>query len=657
MRTLLFLLTSFFIFTTASAQNDNYKWGKLTQAEFDMTAYDKDPEAEAVVLFDIGLSQFIQKNNTFVLRFTRTRRIKILDESGISFAEFSIPFYYQKAGDTEIVTSIKAVSYNYENSQLVKSELNPSNIYEEVLSEHWKTKKVAVPNVKVGTVVEYKYVIESPFHFNLPDWKFQDRIPTIYSRYTAEMIPFYEYVFIAQGFSQFSHQSSEVDKGLSRHFGPVEFKDMVHTYVMKNVPAFRDESFMTSSEDYIMKIDFQLAKFTNTRGINTEVISTWEKLKDSYLKHADFGKYVKKGQKTAVAILESNLNLSGMKDEDKIEHIVKYVKNEVSWNGYNAKYASKSCKDLLKEKTGNAADINLFLTSMLQAAGLNATPALISTRNHGKINSKYPFSHLFNYVVVVIDLDGGYVVTDATETNVSCFRMPLRCMNETGLLIKDGEVEWLNLNSDFLSRSNYQIEINIDPEQLVSSASMIVQATDYESYTMKERFESDSSKFAEYLNKHGFESISKINFGNHEDPKKTYFYAVEGEYEMEVLENNIIIKPFLYIPPSENRLIQKKRTYPVDFVYAYSKTFTSTINIPENYVVVDLPDKIKIDNATGTVILQYEQVEDVLTIKGEYAFKQAVYTSSQYEKVKFYMKNIVKIFNTPVVLKKKEVIN
>lgn len=657
MRVLLLILIQFFCLNLVLAQNDKYSWGRLTQAEFDMIEYDKDPEAEAVVLFDIGLTKFIDKDNSYVLEFTRTRRIKILDQAGVDYAEFSIPYYFERGGRSEFVRSIEGVSYNYENSQLTKKELEPSNIYDEVISEHWKSKKIVLPDVKVGTVLEYRYVVESPFHFNLPDWKFQDRIPTIYSSYTAKMIPFYEYIYIVQGTNRFSYQDSHVEKGLSRQFGSLEFKDMVHTYVMKDVPAFRDESYMTSIEDYIMKMDFQLAKFTNTRGTTTEVISTWDKLKDSYQKHTDFGKYIKKVHKPAEVIFESELDLSNLNSEERVESVVNYVKNTISWNGYNGKYASKSYKELMKEKTGNAADINLFLTAMLQAAGLKATPMLISTRRHGKIDVNYPFNHYFNYVVVLVEFDGKSIVTDATERNLSYNRIPVRCMNDRGLLIDDGDPQWIKLNSPFMSTSTYNIDIQIDPEKENISATVLRQSTEYDAYSMKERFESDSEKYTDYLLDHGYISISDTKFKNAEDPDKDYYISFSGDFEMEKLENNLIIKPFLNIPPKENRLTQKKRNYPVDFIYPNATKITSKISIPENYVLVDQPDKIKIDNSTGTVILQYKQVDDKVIIDGEYAFKQGVYAPSQYDKVKFYMKNIVKIFNTPIVLQKKEEVN
>ena len=71
-----------------------------------------------------------------------------------------------------------------------------------------KVKKFAMPNVQVGSIIEYKYSIETPYKFNLKDWEFQRKIPTIYSEYTVRMVPFYEYTYLMQGVDKFDIQNS-----------------------------------------------------------------------------------------------------------------------------------------------------------------------------------------------------------------------------------------------------------------------------------------------------------------------------------------------------------------------------------------------------------------------------------------------------------------
>ncbi len=289
------------ICSNALGQDFSLEYGKINRDELTLSEYDKDPEAEAVILFDIGETKFVDtQNGGYVINFTRTKRIKIFDKSASDFAEVSIPYYVDGYGKTENITSIEAFTYNVEDGGVVRKRVNPSSMYEEQFNDRWRIKKFVFPDIQDGSIIEYKYVLESPFHFNLPDWEFQDVIPTVYSKYTARMIPFYEYIFIAQGISKFDYQKSEIAKenrswgSVAKMYGQnvgngVEFQDYVHTYVLKDVPAFKDESYITTKNDYIMKMDFQLAKFYDPNGAKTSINTTWPELNKSFLKNESFG--------------------------------------------------------------------------------------------------------------------------------------------------------------------------------------------------------------------------------------------------------------------------------------------------------------------------------------------------------------------------------
>jgi hypothetical protein len=650
MKTTLFLFfLMFFCIYNAICQREAHEFGKLSQKEFDMKVYEKDPKAEAVILFDIGQSEFIDTQNGFIIQFTRKKRIKIFSQAGFDFAEFSIPFY-QDGGKFEKVMSIEGFSYNYENNVLNKKALDKAAIYEETINENWKVKKCVLPDVREGTIIEYKYVVETPFHFNLPDWVFQDKIPTMYSEYTVMMIPFYEYVFLMQGTKSFTYQHSEQEVGIERIFGGLAFNDMVHIYAMKDVPAMKDESYMTSMQDYIMKMDFQLAKFTNLNGTSTSVMSTWEELNKSMMKHTDFGKCIKKDQKTAEGILASELKIHDLNQVERARTVIDYVKNTFRWNGRNAKYASKSVKELVAEKVGNSADINLFLIALLQAAGLEAEPVLISTRSHGKIKTDYPFSHFFNYVIVLVKTDNGLFVTDGTESNISFNRIPPRCMNEKGLVVSENAVKWVDLSTETVSLNETNIEMDIHPELLTSNTKVLIKATEYESLGLKEKFANDSTKFSKHLIDNGCMNVSGIRFVNAEIPQRPYVIGFSGDHKMEHIDGKLLIYPFLSFPLKENRLTQPTRSYPVDFIYPKSVLLRSKITIPEDYSVVDQPEKIEIKNGLANISLKCVQKDNVLTVEGEYTFHKSIYQPGEYAAIKLYMDNIVKFFNTPLVI-------
>ncbi len=649
-----FLFAFLFAVNFTFSQNYPKKWGRISQKEVDLKAYEKDPEAEAVVLFDIGESVFIDRENGYNIQFTRTKRIKIFNRPGVEHAKIEIPFYVDGYGKTEILRTIEAISYNFENGKLIKSLLNKENIYEETVNDHWKVKKFVVPNVKEGTIIEYKFVLETPFHFNLPDWVFQDVIPTMYSKYTVKMIPFYEYVFIVQGRNKFSYQNSEAEKGLNRRFGGLEFQNYVHTYVMENVPAFKDEAYMTSAKDYLIKMDFQLAKFTSPRGSSNEIMTTWEDLNKSLLKHSNFGKYMKKSSKIAEQIFEAELNLESIDEENKVKEIVNYVKSAYSWNGYNSKYASKSPKELSIQKTGNSADINLFLIALLETAGINVDPIIISTRNHGKIVANYPFSHFFNYVIPMVEINGNAYFTDGTDPLIAYNRIPPRCINEKGLIVDEEEIKWAKLSTNIKSVNSRNIEIQIDPNSLIAQTSVTTYTTEFESLHTKKVYNNDTTKIKNHILENGFEALYKIKTLNFEKSSAPYIVAYEGETKIESIDNKLLISPFLNFPLQENKLTQKSRSFPVDFVYPKSETFKSTISIPDNYLVVDFPERFEMKNDLAVITLDYSFKDNVVTVVGEYSFKKAVYQPNEYTRIKQYLNAIVRKFNTQLIITKSE---
>ena len=164
------VLTLFIVFLvqeTAHSQT-KMKFGKIDMAALKMTIYDQDTSASAVVLGDYGKSEIIYNTTkgSFDLIFDRHRRIKILKKDGYDWAEYSVSLYRDNSAK-EKITSLKGYSYNLVNGKIEKSKLGKSSIFEEKQSEHRSKKKFTMPNVKVGTVIEYSYRIISDFMFNL----------------------------------------------------------------------------------------------------------------------------------------------------------------------------------------------------------------------------------------------------------------------------------------------------------------------------------------------------------------------------------------------------------------------------------------------------------------------------------------------------------
>ena len=118
-----------------------------------------------------------------------------------------------------------------------------------------------------------------------------------------------------------------------------------------------------------------------------------------------------------------------------IAALYEYVKTELTWNEYYGKYCENGIKKTLADKTGNVADINLTLVAMLQYAGFNANPVLVSTKSHGI--PLFPTREGFNYVIAAVQTAGGMIYMDATEKMGTIGVLPRRAMNWNGRLVKE----------------------------------------------------------------------------------------------------------------------------------------------------------------------------------------------------------------------------
>ncbi len=631
----------------SKGQEFSKEFGKLGNAEINMVQYSKDPSAEAVVLFDMGVSFFASMDSGFEVIYERSTRIKILSEAGLKYAEFEIP-YYREGNIYEKIYDFEGYTYNPVDGKLNKTAVNISDAHDEKIDESWTLKKIAMPDVRVGSIVEIKYRLISQYVFNLRDWEFQWGIPVVYSQYKVKMIPFYSYSWLLQGANKFDVMESYEDTGFNRQFGPASFRDMVHIYGMKDVAALKDEEFITTRQDYIIKLDFQLAKVNHLNGSVENILTTWPKLLKELSGHSNFGRYIDKSQKLEKKLLNQE-EIAKLSKPEKFNYIVNYVKQNYKWDGYNAKFATKSPNDFVKDKIGNTAEINLFLTGLLRSAGIDANPVILSTRSHGKIKYDYPYNHFFNYVVVLADIDGKLTLTDATEIYCSNERIPTKAINDRGLVVKGEEPQWVQLKSAVPSK--FQTNILVEIKGDFVDANIVKSYTEYDALTMRSEIGEDTNKIKEGISEKGYTideaSITVSNAGKITEP---YVLKYNVKAPAEKINEKLYVSPFLREPIESNPLKQNTRTYPIDITYPIIRVFNAIVTIPEGYQADFIPQDTEIKN--NLFELSYKVVKETnrINVIFQYYFKSSEYSADNYARIKSYFYEVVKKGNEKIVL-------
>jgi len=647
---LLLIITLFSLQSFLIAQNFNNEYGKIGKDDLELNSYPKDKNAEAVVISDVGTSYFERTSDYFELIYERTTRLKVLKEAGIKWASIEIP-YYREGEIFEDVYDIEACTYNFENGSLSRTTLDVKSCHEEKVNEYWNLKKFAMPNVKEGSVIEYHYKVRSQFFFNLRDWDFQWKIPVISSKYVTKMIPFFQYTWLLQGASKFDSQKSFEDPGFERQFGYTKFHDMVYEYVMKDIPAFKDEEFIASSEDYIIKLNFQLSKIFDYRGGSFNVLTTWSEMVKDLIKDEDFGGYSRKAEGLASKLFDLK-SLSVLPEQQKFDTILNYVKANYNWNTINGKRASKSPKTFMKDRLGNDADINLFTVGLLNAVGIKSYPVIISTRNNGKIKYDYPFSHFFNYVVILAEVDGKMVLTDATITLSSNNRIPQKCINDKGLIIHKDKVEWVGLKMN--NPSTKKEIFVIDLSDSTQNATIQSYSTEYFALDNRIDYGINTHLIKKNLLEKGYALVdSSIVVKNQTDLKEPYILKYNVTDHPEKVNNKIYVSPFLHENISENPFKQPSRNYPVDMIFPKRLSFFTEMNIPDGYKIDFIPVNDKIKNDQFELDYYTSVTDKKINIFLIYYFKISVYEATEYNKLKYYYNEIINKGSEKIVFVKK----
>ena len=105
-----------------------------------------------------------------------------------------------------------AVTYNLENGDVVKTKLNSEGVFKTKINDDWKMAKLSMPNVKVGSVIEFSYLLKSENLVRFPVCDFQYTIPVNYAEYKTEIPEYYIYKTILKGYVDVK-SDSKVNQG------------------------------------------------------------------------------------------------------------------------------------------------------------------------------------------------------------------------------------------------------------------------------------------------------------------------------------------------------------------------------------------------------------------------------------------------------------
>lgn len=660
----IFFLT-FILFTNAILYSQNFELGKVSIAELKQTEHPLSPSAPAAILCKKAKTTFkYTLNNGFSVIHEYEYRIKIYKKEGLSWADFKLPYYigYENL-NKDMVKFSEAVTYNLEDGKIIKTKLNNEGSFKEDVNEYWAQATITMPNVKVGSVIEFKYTLKSERIVEFPVFDFQETIPVNFAQYRTEIPGFFNYKVVRKGTAKVDFdstigngsQSYEGEHNQSHH---VSYKQQNNVFTAENVPALEQEIYVDNIDNYKSSLQNELQSSQFNQEPLKDYSLTWDGVAKTIFKEKDFGDQIK--QQDYFANELKNLFKLNFKEEttttEKINFILSLLKGRMKWNEKYGYFTNIGVKKAYDEGTGNVAEINFMLIAMLRYAGIKSYPVLVSTRDHGI--AVYPNRTIFNYIIVAVDVDGKNVLLDATNKYSTFDILPLNVINWKGRLIRtDDTSEEIDLVPKTLSKEIVDMMVSIDPSAKIEGK-VRIQKTDYKAFEFRESFAgSNRENYLEKLeaNNNGIQ-IKEYKIDNELELSKPIVetFTFESNNNLERIGDKIYLNPLLFFTEYKNPFVLEKRNFPIYFAYPKQEKYNVNIEIPEGYTLESMPEPITMNMVDDVAKFSYKII--AVANKVQLSFTSEINLASvpadYYETLKVFYQKMIDKQNEKIILKK-----
>lgn len=640
------------------------KFGDIKPEEFTKDYSSLDSAAEAVYLYEAGSVKHEGNNQGWFSVIYKVHR-RILLTSKNSFDDLSTVkiHLFEDGTAKEKIENLQAATYNLENGKVVQTKVDKNSIFKDKDGDY-QVVKFTFPNIKEGSIIEYTYTTNSPFYRYVPSWTFQGGYPELWSEFTIEQPQFFEFVVLNQGYLKPVIDTTTITKdnfsvlipnatGASR---TVSFSSGVvtHTWAFKDIPALKEESFVTTLDNHVERLEFQFSAERFPDQQPKTYLHDWYETVDQLMKNENFGAALNKENGWLKDDVKTAVN--GETDPvKKAKNIYEYVRDNYTCTDNSARLLSQTPRKTVQSKKGNVVDINMLLITMLRVAGYNADPVLLSTRGHGKTYDMYPIMSRFNYVIARINIDDKQYLLDASDPVLGFGHLSGKCYNGNARVIASLP-SLINLEADSLQEASVtSFFVTNDSDGKLTGTYKTTFGT-MGSENMREKMKKTNSEeyFKDIKKAYPFE-VTLSNTAIDSLDKKEMPVSVQYDISFHADEDIIYFSPMMTADAyKENPFKAAERFYPVEIPYCIDDVYILNMEIPAGYKVDELPKPARVSLNGGEGMFEYliQAGGSGIQLRCRTKLNKATFEPEDYETLRNFFAFIVEKQNEQIVFKK-----
>jgi Domain of Unknown Function with PDB structure (DUF3857) len=648
--------TSFFLYSLAFSQKGQPAVGKINVDDLNLIECPYDKDAIAFKLIDWGSVHYARGTTEVFFKtvYQKRERIKILKNKGLKYANITVPYY--SYNNAERIIKMEAYVYNLDENNTIKTiSVNKASTYTKKINTYYSELIIPFPDVKVGSVIEYRYTLERETMGHIKDWYFQEEIPIRYSEYELKIPLVFKFGIQPSIVDSIEVKEDVAEELINTNQGVVKTNSLCKKFIMRNLKALPNEPYMGAAKDYQQRLSFQLSQIDYGQGDIKYLRNTWSDVLTNLKNDEDFGKQLENDFYASFNFIDELKSKSD--NEQKLLVALSYFQKHFTWNKQEGIYSYKGVQETWESKTGSIGDINLLFIKLLKDAGVNISPILFSTRDNGTVNMYFPFIEQFNATLCYALIDGKSYVIDASNKYCNYRIIPEKINNCNGLIIDGNTGKWF-MAKDSLNK--YKVIVatrgNLDINGVMTGET-VVNTVGYSKLNRIKKWEEDRGDFVEtffsgngqaiQLNDLQVKNIDESNLPFEQKAKYTYTLGSSGSYKYFTTN--------FFTDFTQNQFLKDERVTDIDFGYLQDYLIYGSYTIPEGFVFEELPQNITFIMPDKSIVLsRFTEVnENNLSIRITIEFKKPYYSVSNYHEFSAFYKKMFDYLNEQIVIKKK----
>jgi hypothetical protein len=617
-------------------------------------AYEKD--VPAVVLLN---DQTVSVGEDGRVVTTRNYAVRILIREGRDYA-MAKEIYHTDTGKVRdlrawLIRSSGPVK-RYGKDEILDVALSTDDVYNE-----YRAKAIfAHDDADAGAVFGYQIVSEDRSIFSQFEWDFQERIPSLLSRFTLALPNGWRATSVT-----FNHEKIEP-----------KITGASYTWELRDSAPIQPEPMSPPVSKIAARLAVSYFPAPGSTNPTVKTFADWAEVA-AWMSELEDPQVTANDALTAKA---RELTANAKTELEKIQAIgryaqsVKYISIQIGL-GRGGGYRPHTATEVFAKSYGDCKDKANLMRAMLKVVGITAFPVSIYSGDPDYVRSEWPSPQQFNHCIIAIkvseDLPGQTVfeharlgrllIFDPTAEETPVGDLPSYLQGSLALIDareSDALIK-MPVTSPEANLLDRQIDASIDGRGSLS-ASVREKANGQWASSYRREFRNQSR--SDYVKRiEGWVTagataarVSKVEpLDGH--PLNRFDLNVDfvaPSYGQLMQDRLLVFKPAIVSRRESLALTASRRQQPVVLKSnAYSEIVRVTL--PQGFDIDEMPDALKLDTAFGSYATSYEVKEGQLVFTRKLVQRATTIPADQYNSVRSFFEKIRAAEQAPVVLARK----